>query len=252
MPYGSRYRRRRFGRRFPRLSLTRRFLRRNPKNKYSPRRWRRRLLSDSFASTHYRSIFARGFAFGTAAVGPGATSNLHFDKVLALPSATPFWTTGGGAQPVDQGNAVPGFGRNIILRGGRISVTAALRTNAVETVKVTVFLIWRKPCSDDTIVPANGDRAFLWDPSVEPDFTRYGRILWKKHALLEPQTGSSSVQMFHNLRPQKIDHENFEKNGQHLEWVVCCQKITALNNLATTTVDFQFGHSLSFSGDEIS
>jgi hypothetical protein len=114
-----------------------------------------------------------------------------------------------------------------------------------------VYLVWRKPCSDNAILPAAADRPFLWDPSVEPDFTRYGRVLKKWQAILEPQTGSASVQMFYRIRPQKIDHENFEQAGSRLEWIICKQKLTATAP-GNATVDVQVGHSLSFSGDEIS
>lgn len=236
------------------LRHTRRaFPRRNAKNKYSPRRWRRHLLSDTHANTHYRSLFSAATLRNTAAAG---TNNaLHFDKTLALPTgATSFWLAAGGAQPVDTGNPVPGFGRNIIIRGGRISCSIALRTTPLaitETVKVTVYLIWRKPCSDNAILPASGDRPPLWDPSIEPDFTRYGRIVKKWQAILEPYSGSSSLQMFHVIKPQKIDHENFEQSGSHLEWVTCLQKLT-VGGLPTAGLDVVIGHSLSFSGDEIS
>jgi len=246
MPYRSR-RRTRFRR--PRFNTRRRFVRRNPKKKYNPGKWRRHLLSDTHSNTHYRSLLATPFAHTTGTLG--ANNILRFDKHLALPIATPFWTAAGGAQAVDTGNPVPGFGRNIVIRGGRITCQISLRSTATETVKVTVFLVYRKPCSDATILPVAGDRSILWDPSVEADFTRYGRVLWKKQAILEPQTGSASVQMFHNLRPQKVDHENFEQSGSHLEWVTCYQKISA-TGAAIVTLDVIQGHSLSFSGDEIS
>jgi len=242
-----RYRRRRF--RFPRI--TRRIFRgsTNPKKKYNPRRFRRHLLSDTHANTHYRSIFAQGFVDNTAAAG--STTQVHFTKHLALPTTPTFWTSGGGAVAVDTGNPVPGFGRNIIIRGGRISIVAALRTTTIDTIKLTIFLVWRRPCSDDAIVPASGDASFLWDPSVQADFTRYGRVLKKWQAILEPQTGSSTVQVFSRLRPQKIDHENCEQAGSRLECILCAQKLTAATP-GTVSVDVQVGHSLSFSGDEIS
>lgn len=229
--------------------LRRVYPRRNPKNKYSPRRFRKRLLSDTTSNTHYRSLWTTS----TTQSAPATPVNITVTKypALPLPSVQPFWTTP-AALPVDTGNAVPGFGRNIVIRGGRIILSVSLRTSTPDTVKARVWLIYRKPCTDDTLLPSSSStNAWTWDPSVTPDFTRYGRVLRTWQAILEPTTGSCSFQVFHTLRPQKIDHENFEQKGQTLEWVVGLHKLSNIG-AAVAPTDVQYGHSLSFSGDEIS
>lgn len=243
-----RFKRRFRPRRFP---LRRLFRRRNPKNKYSPRRFRRLILNDTQSSTHYRSI--RATAALRQSTAGGTNTNLHFDKQVAL-SVTPanfFWLAAGGAISPDTGVALPGFGRNIVIRGGRISCQVSLRSDAIETVKVVIWLIYRTPCSDNAILSTSGDRSVLWDPQIEPDFTRYGRIVRRWQAILEPKTGSCSFQVFHPLKPQKIDQKNFENSGSILEWVTGVQKVSVVG-LPVAQVDVVYSHSLSFSGDEIS
>jgi len=244
-------RRRRFRRRPTEFRLRRIFKRRNPKKKYNPGKWRRHLLNSSFSATHYRSLWT----ITTTFLAPAGNVNANYIRVNALPdpSVQPFWTTP-AAKAVDTGNPVPGFGRNVVIRGGRIFIILSLRPllgTVVDAVKVRVFLIWRKACSDNATLPTSGTESWTWDPSVLADFVRFGKIVWSKQAILETQQGSASVQMFHTLRPQKIDTEIFEGQGAQFVWVVMANKLsnTALLN---SSVDVQVGHSLSFSGDEIS
>lgn len=243
---------RRYRRRFPwRLGRTRRIpIRRNPKNKYSPRRWRRHLLSDTHAATHYRSLWS----VRTTVSAPADPVNLTYIVVNGIPPPTtqPFWTTP-AAKPVDTGNPVPGFGRNVVIRGGRISLSIcfAAPVAATESCKVRIWLVWRKHCTDNAILPATGTESWTWDPSVQADFTRYGRIVRSWQAIVEPTTGSNSVQVFHRLQPQKIDTEVFEQQGAQFVWVVAVHKISfAAAVVQAFTVNA--AHSLSFSGDEIS
>lgn len=240
-------------RRRPTFRLRRRFRQnRNPSKKYSPRKWRRHLLGDTHSNTHYRSLWTQR----VTPVAPADPNEGSFSKYTALPESTvqKFWVTP-AAKSADTGDPVPGFGRNIVIRGGRITLSVGLRPGLLaaseETIKVVIFLIWRKPCSDNAILPSSTTDSWTWDPSVVPDFTRYGRVVRKWQAILEPKTGSSSVQVFHPLKPQKIDHENFEQKGSQFEWVVGLNKIS-FNTAGTHTVYVNFGHSLSFSGDEIS
>jgi len=207
------------------------------------------LWRDTQMKTHWRSTFDITGNIAT----PNAVAGATLTQIAALPV---FYTAAGGLQQTDTGVAPPLFTADIVLRGGYCRLAIANRIDpltgtSIDAVRATVFAVWT------TAAPTNpagfaATVSTMWDPSLTPDFEKFGKVLWKKQALLK-QDGEA-VEFYFKFKVQKIDQAIFNPaagtRGQTLVWLVLLSQMTN-NEAAPTaeTVDYVTSHNLSFTGD---
>lgn len=206
--------------------------------------YRKILWNDGLLKTHYRSIAASSTVTGT----PNTVVDSTFQLLKGLTNgAGQFWEVAGGALPVDGGVAVPTFGQSITVRGGMARIT--LTTNSTDDgVRVRVWAVWS---NERPSMPVSGTVPLDWDPSVLPSFQRnVGRILMSREALLLP--GSNGLTLTYRLRPQRIDKEVFQNDGNSLFWFYTVMQ-TSNNDIGplAEAVTVVRSFNLSFTGDEV-
>lgn len=214
--------------------------------KTSLRTWRNMLWRDTAAKTHYRSIFD--------ATTPMATPNDLINATLAPFNAltTPFWTAAGGAQQADTGVAVPTFNGDIILRGGISRIAISNRPDSTilnsDVCRVTVYAVWTDSNNSGVVLPTVVKT--MWDPSLFPDFTRYGKVMFKREALLKGD--GEAVQVYFKYKPQKIDQAVFSAGGSRLVWMVLVSQLTNSELVPVAeNLDVVNSHNISFSADAV-
>lgn len=209
------------------------------------RTFRSRLWRDTWSDQHWRSVQSSA---GTALLG----TTLAEAGVTVVRPADEFWTVAGGAIPAAQTGVVPAFRNSVTLRGGIASLAvsnAATNDEIGETIRITIFYIWtrKNPASaTEFFVPTTVP--IRWDPSVEPDFTKYGSVFGRKEAVLKP---GDMVEVFHRQRIQKIDLDVYNPlegtGGSRLEyWILSSpiEQLAAPESIRTVT-----SHNYSFVGD---
>lgn len=211
--------------------------------KTSLRSYRNRLWMNTLDKTHYRSVFDATSAMTT----PNTLTTATLTLFNAL--STPFWTVGGGAQVVDLAIAVPGFSGDIILRGGisRLSISnrPQATTAAMDCCRVTIYAVWTT-ANTATFPAFPATPSTMWDPSLVPDFERYGKVMFKREALLKGD--GEAVQVYFKYKPQKIDQAIFSAGGQRLVWMVLVSQLTNPDATAED-LDVVNSQNISFSAD---
>lgn len=211
-----------------------------------PRTFRRIIWRDTIASQHWRSV--------SDSTQSAVTPNNLIQATLVSGInglRDNFWTALGGAVASDSGVVVPTFVGDIILRGGMSRITVTNRANPSETmpsdpVRVTVFAVWTK--SNPAALTFTSAPPTLWDPSLTADFDRYGKVMWKREALLKGD--GEVVEYFFRYKPQKIDQAEFNNGGSRLQWFVLVSQTSNVETTPTAeTVDIVISHNVSFSGD---
>ena len=216
------------------------------------RSYRNNLYNSTRFKPHYRSI---NDGSGVITTGSSVeTAQVHIQRALFTATTrgggTVFFDQGGGAFPIDEATPVPGFNGDIVIRGGIARVT--VYNGNVEAVRVEVMSIWTvaNPAdlwATDFAAPAE------WDPTVTPDFTRFGKILNRKSTILPPREG---MMVTHKFAPQKLDQTIFRgvdgltsdtPSGNTLFWFI---KIIPMAVLASACV-YTNTWNVSFVGDAI-
>jgi len=225
----------------------------------SLRRYRSLLWKDTASKAHYRS-YAHVPAIVTSPTGLG-NAGVYFLQALGTqgfgtmntPGGTQFWSTGGGAQQINEGVAVPAFDSDIVLRGGvaRISV---MNPETDVPCRVKIFAVWAStsPAASIYVNNNNTNKSLEWDPTVIPDFYRFGRVLFRKEALL-PDV-NSSMECMYRFKPQKIDQGDFlgsatVPSGSQLWWIVTFAPL--IGNLIADNIPIVKSYNLSFSADAV-
>lgn len=213
----------------------------------SKRTFRTRLWRDTWSDQHWRSVQS---AAGTAV----PSFQLNEASVTVVRPADEFWTVGGGAIPAAQTGVVPAFRNSVTLRGGIASLAvsnAAENDTLGESVRVTIFYIWtrKNPASaTEFFVPVTVP--IRWDPSVEPDFTKYGSVFGRKETLLKP---GDTVEVFHRQRIQKIDLDVYNPlegtGGSRLEYWILASRVEGPVAADPPTLQTVTSHNYSFVGD---
>lgn len=222
------------------------------KRRIKASRYRRMLFNSTNFKNHYRSIASNGFIIPT----PNDITTGGVNWFSAWPDGAPFWTAAGGAQPIDTGIAVPTFGREVFLRGGMIRCTVAnpspdISTGGSESIRVRVFAVRTIKNPNTAWLGAalpTQVQSQLWDPSVVPDFDRFGKVLFEREFDLPPNNSAMDVCM--RLRPQRIDELEDSLSGNKIVWVVLVGQLTnteAVNAVENVTVTVS--HNLSFAAD---
>lgn len=214
--------------------------------------YRRAIYNSTKFKAHYRSTLEASAVITTPATVEAAA--LHVQRALfnsgSRGGGNPFWTPAGGAFPIDAGVIVPPFDANIILRGG-IARCEVYNGNA-ETVRVDIFSVWSNAhpldqFSTDSVVPGE------WDPTMQVDFARFGKVINRKTAYLEPR---GTILVTHRFKTQKLDTPQFvgldgitsdTPSGQTLFWFI---KVMACAVLATPCI-WKTTYNVSFCGDAL-
>lgn len=210
-----------------------------------PSTFRRRLWNASVDKSHYRSVGA-----ATLTVPTPITNILTTATLQIITPGNAFWTVAGGAQPEDTGVLVPSFSGDITLRGGVTKLTIANRTIATEVtptdnVRVTVFTVWTNPAAPVFIFPTTVP--ISWDPSVFPDFQRYGRVIGRREAILSASGDTLELSFRH--RVQRIDQAVFNAGGNRLQYFVLVSETTNSDATGAEQVDITNAINYSFAAD---
>jgi len=159
------------------------------------------------------------------------------------PSINPFWTAVGGAQGLDNGDGVPEFGDEIVLRGGLFRIN--IHNSSTNDMKVKIWRITTGNNPDITAVPNDlTPLDQMWDPSVVPDFyTQFGKPFQAREVVIE---GGNSYTYVTRFKSQKIDQNAYE-NLSRSPYVI----IMLANQGSIDENEFSItrGYNLSFSGD---
>lgn len=218
------------------------------RKRFNRRQWKR----DLYKSTQFKQTY-RSLNGATSAVTVPVTNNalfVLFNGVLGT-ALSPFWTTLGGAVPVDQGGAVPAFSiSSIVLKGGMSKICVTSSNSATgDALKVKVWALWSKSRPDFTNnLPATGTEVPTdWDPTVHPDFHESFVVLFGREVLLIP--GSRPAEFSYRYKCRKIDTEEFSvEGGNQLIWGVTLQELGNIDG-APQVVSVKTSHNLAFVGD---
>lgn len=222
----------------------------------SKRRFRRMLWRDTIAKAHYRSLQAFSFSHdtptGVELMKIATRRALDPSQSNSSPPGVDFWTLEGGLQQLDANVVPPNFTDDIILRGG-ISRVVACNINDTNPVKVRIWAIWAKSNPNSAKI-INQNVSTEWDPSLVPDFQKFGRVLYEREAILLP--GGNPLVLVHRFKPQKIDQAVFKgelgvgssvPGGSQLYWMIGVANYSA--EAASAAVHVCVSYNLSFSGD---
>jgi hypothetical protein len=211
--------------------------------------WSRALLADTRFKPHYRSLLTNSFTL-TSPVGVNAATKSGLITLLPDPSVVGnfvFWSTPGGALPIDSTLPVPPFNDStVVLRGGRSEVTIAVPGD--DGVKLKVYMVYIKDGANKTAFNALTSVPTMWDPSHFVDFDQSFKLLSSREYILLP--GSRPVSLWHKFRPSKIDWDSFRIGESVLAYVFTIQQLTDTDVLPAPVV-FTVSHSVSFVADII-
>lgn len=215
--------------------------------KTSTRTFRRMLWRDTLNQTHHRSLLDQTVVVAT----PNNLTQATLSILEGLPGN--FWTAAGGTVAHDTGTAVPLFSGDLVLRGGISRITLTNRVNPTDTmpsdpVRVSIFAVWTKKVPGVITFPSPVPT--MWDPSTVADFLTYGRVLFKREALLK---GDGEVlSCYFRYKVQKIDRAVFNSGGGRLQWFVLVSQTSNTEAIAVPeNVDVVLSHNVSFAADAI-
>jgi len=194
---------------------------------------------------HYRSIGSDSVARTT----PANTTQCNVDWIRADEiNGSAFWTVAGGCQAIDQGVPVPTFQDDIILRGGKYTLTIANNIDVLsatngDTLTVRVWLIL---CNEDGLPDDLVDAALSreWDPTLYPDFRKLlGSVKLYRTIKIAPQ---DSFKVEYRDRVRKIDKNDYLEQHRVFFWLwsVCNDGYAVASNYRATK-----SFNLSFSAD---
>jgi len=215
--------------------------------KTSTRAFRRMLWRDTLNQTHHRSLLDQTVVIST----PNNITQGTLSILEGLPNS--FWTSAGGTLAHDTATPVPLFSGDLVLRGGISRITLTNRVNPVDTmpsdpVRVSIFAVWTKKVPALLTFPSPVPT--MWDPSTVPDFLSYGRVLFKREALLKGD--GEVISCYFRYKVQKIDRPVFLGNGGRLQWFVVVSQTSNTEAIAAPeNVDVVLSHNVSFTGDAI-
>lgn len=229
------------------------------RNRIRPRTLRKFLWRDTIYKNHFRSAADRSTSIttpppaGLPLVPQLDTVRFNFVSVLpdnATAPFTPFWTTGGGAISSDTGVAVPLFNGDIVIRGGMARATFN-NNGTSDAVRLRLFMVRSIYNPNFSVLPAANSifGPTSWDPSLLPDFVKFGRVLRSWEFLMLP--GQRPITVKFPLKTRKIDQDiHNSARGQRFFWMFHVSNCSDVDT-AANTVTTHFSHNLSFVGDAI-
>lgn len=201
--------------------------------------WRRSLWTSTLHKAHYRSVETNSVNIAA----PVVIDTAALIQFQAL--AGDFFTVAGGLQQIDAGIPPPLFSGDITLRGG-ISKLSFSNNGTGDAVKVRVFTCWTNRNPDQTILP--GTVPSDWDPSLIPEFERFGKVTGMREFFLLP--GNRPSEISYRYKPRKIDLSIYTNGGEQLMYIVTISSTSTLT-LGGETVTFLKSHNVSFAGDAV-
>lgn len=204
--------------------------------------FKRHIWNSTMFKDHYRSILTLASGFSTPA-NTTESRVLFFNMYESSGTgASPFWTTTGGAQPIDIGEGVPIFD-GVVLRGGKFEMTLA--NQSANDIKVKIYRITTGNNPDFTNAPGpltNVDQA--WDPSVVPDFyNQIGKPFMSREVLIE---GGNAYTFVTRFKSQKIDENAYELQARSPYLIV---QIGNVGTSVANAFEIKRSYNVSFSGD---
>lgn len=175
-----------------------------------PRQFQRILWRDTVASAHYRSLGAGAGSVST----PVGSNTMTVSFINAMDNGSgAFWTTAGGALPIDTGITLPLFQGDITVRGGMIGVR--FYNDGAYAAHVMCYLVKAVPRPDNTIITS--PQPVGWDPSTIPDFSKdFGKVIMSRRFIVEPLAMMSIEK---RIWPMKIDQVAWATDAQRLYWL---------------------------------
>jgi len=206
----------------------------------SRRQWRNLLWRETQSKQHWRSNLSASTPITTQ------SSPDLVDVVTAQAIGTNFWTTAGGTVPAETGVAVPGFVGDIVLRGGKSTISFCNISNADtgDACRVRLWMVWTITRPEFSLVPAT-PVPNAWDPSMIPDFGRIGKVIGFREFWVNP--GSVPMQVTFRWKPQKVDRTIHNIGGETLVYFFTING----HNTGSDTVVEQLSYNISFAADAI-
>lgn len=202
--------------------------------------FKRKLWDSTIMKTHYRSYQTITTAYNTQA----STSSMTITFFDPFTNGSFFWTTAGGAQPASPGGSVPLFEAEIILRGGKWSISYT-NTDASRIIRVWVWYVYTTGRPDTSIIPTTANVG--WDPSVIPDFRqKYGKVFRQEAVILSPGQCWSSEK---KLGIKRIDQSDFSSLLGNTPVVL--MGVENMTDAVSATGLLKHTLNVSFSGDAI-
>lgn len=205
--------------------------------------WRRLLWNQTLFKPHFRSVVDAS----NTIPAPVSVDAARLDSTFAL--AANFWTAAGGLQSIDNGVPVPGaFVGDIVLRGG-LSRLLLSNNATVDSVRVRVFTVWTNKNPDLSIVPAVGSAVQIsWDPSLVPDFERFGKVLKSQEFILLP--GQRPIEITYRHKIRKVDQAIHNLGGEQMIWIITTSQCSNVDG-GTQAVTISNGYNISLCGDAV-
>lgn len=206
--------------------------------KISRRAWNKKLWDSTLQKSHYRSNGAQGGSVNTAT----SQSQMSVVTTQAMDNGVgAFWTQGGGCIELNDGEGVPTFVGDIIVRGGKFGIK--LFNGATDRpVMIQVWLVKSAPRPTTANLPATVQMG--WDPSTVPEFIQdIGKIIFRREFQLETL---AEMTIERRTGIMKIDQENWATGAQRFIWIIAAADPVAAS---AVTVGITTYFNCSFSGD---
>jgi len=214
--------------------------------KTSRRAYKKHLWNSTQYLEHYRSIGSTGTSINTQA--SVETMTLLIVEALQNSTATPFWTTTGGALAPDATHTLPSFRGDITLRGGKIGMRITNRIDTTvgftNTIHGTIMLIRTTKNFDGTKVFS--PQLVGWDPSLIADFDTYvGKVIYRKNFLLRD---AESAMVEYRLPCRKFDQDDFTQTYNSYVWFIMAGSV---DTIVPTPLQVLRTFNVSFSADAV-
>jgi len=211
--------------------------------KTSRRAYKRHIWNSTIFKAHYRSILTVTEDSPTTPASPNTGQIFFYNMYNFGPGQSPFWTTAGGAQELDNGDGVPEFGDEIILRGGLFRLN--IRNGSIGDIRIRIWRFTTGNNPDLTLIPSDlAPQDQMWDPSVIPDFyTQVGKPFMSREVILEEGKSYTFTTRF---KSQKIDQNAYENNSRSPFVMIMASNI---GTAGAQPYSITRGYNVSYSGD---
>jgi hypothetical protein len=189
---------------------------------------------------HYRSNgSSAGSLASTAAQGQVTVGTLQtLDNGVGA-----FWTAAGGTIEINQGQGVPLFEDDIIVRGGMMGIKCFNESTTIP-LQVKIWLV--RNCDRPTTNQIPSAAPVGWDPSLVPDFAHdVGKVIFQKEFQLE---ALAEMTIERRLGIMKVDQLVWATDAKRLIWLLSVGDPQATTSVTMRVCSY---FNLSFSADAI-
>lgn len=199
--------------------------------KGSRRSFKKHLYESTKYAMHHRSVYS--YAAGTI-----STPISNDEKQVVYRNFLPanFWLAAGGY------NGTSTFSNgDLTIRGGIVRL--ALFNSSDVSLRVEVTKLFVKTATTDLTV-VNGAQNSMWDLTLLNDYEKFCVMNGRKTILISP---NERVQLMWKLPIQKIDQSTFLTGYRNHAFLMAVHAPVS----AIKTLEYTYGHNLSFVGDAI-